>query len=295
MAIYAPGAIRGAWDTILARIPTARFGGIFPATPTSFGYHNARYRLPAWDYSVQRENDRRGSGWAASALDVTMGPADMAACTQRLITATQNRDPRLQGLRSFLGTINGRTVTGMDVRDRRFITSDLSHLWHIHLSFYRWFANNAAAMQAIADVFTGVNTTEPPTMLQQVRLFNVNQNFDLTSGVWRTLGFRDWGPANMSGGASIVLPAAGGQFIITVFATLDGLPPEGNLFCRIQTLDRMGNQRALFPIGEYRGTTGLSHLVHSQVGSIGRDTNLRALVAATHDCRLTSGEVRCLY
>lgn len=294
--IYAPDAINACWKTIKSRIPNAKLGGILPPYASSGGYHNCRAVLPASDYSVQRANDRKGSEWASCALDVTMGPSDMKTVTQRLITATQKGDPRLGALRSFLGTINGSTVTGMDVTDRRFVTSDPSHLWHVHLSFYRSFANDTAALQKVADVFTGTASEgEFDTMLRQARLYDIATGFKLTAGKWRTLSFQKWSPSNMSGGSSVVLPAAGGNFIATLFVTVTGLPVDGNVFLRLQTLDRQGNQRALFPIGEQRGTSGSSNFVFSQVGSVPANTNLRGLIAATHDCTVTAAEMRCLY
>lgn len=292
--IYPPDAIEACWDTIHSRIPDAQLGGILPPYSTSGGYHNCREQLPSDDYSVQRADDQKGDGWASCGLDVTMGPDDMKTCTQRLITATQNGDPRLIGLRSFLGTIDGQNVTGMDVRDRRFVTSDDSHLWHVHLSFYRAYANDRDATQKVADVFTGYGYPED-SMLRQVRLHDIASGFNLTAGNWRTLSYQQWSPENMSGGSSVVLPDAGGTFIATLFIKVKDLPVDGNIYLRCQTLDRQGNQRALFPIGEQRATTGESNFVFTQVGSVPKDTNLRGLVAATHDCVVTSAEMRCLY
>lgn len=294
--IYAPDAIYECWDTIKARIPDAQLGGILPPYSSSGGYHNCRAVLPGDDYSVQRADDQKGDAWAASGLDVTMGPTDMSTCTQRLIAATQHGDPRLVGLRSFLGTVDGSTVTGMDVRDRRFITSDPSHLWHVHLSFYRAYACDTATLQGVADVFTGNDTSEEfVTMLRQVRMHDIASGFTLTAGKWRTLSYQQWSPSNMSGGSSVVLPDCGGQFIATLFVKVTGLPTDGNVYLRLQTLDRQGNQRALFPIGEQRGTSGESSFVFTQVGSVPANTNLRGLIAATHDCTVAAAEMRCLY
>ena len=79
----------------------------------------------------------------------------MARLTQRLIDLTLAGDGRVQTLREFIGTVDGANVTGLDVRDRRWITSDDSHLWHCHISVYRKFAGDWAAMDAVAAAILG--------------------------------------------------------------------------------------------------------------------------------------------
>ena len=157
---FAPDAIRACWNTVSQATPQARFGGIAnPGAPDAFGYHNARNnhlrRGRPNDYSVQRADDRVGNGWAGSALDITLPDNLMRIMTQRLIDATLQNDRRVWILRSFFGTVNSRTVTGLDVRDRRWVTADNSHLWHIHLSGYRRFAMDHAAWQGVAGVLIG--------------------------------------------------------------------------------------------------------------------------------------------
>ena len=46
-------------------------------------------------------------------------------------------------------------MTGLDVTDRRWITSDPSHLWHIHISGYRDSATNERAWLDLASVMIG--------------------------------------------------------------------------------------------------------------------------------------------
>ena len=161
MAAYSPQAITAAWTTIKAAIPGARLGGIYAPKP---GYHNGRHHVSMRDYSVQRADDKVGDGNAASALDITLSDAQMKTCTQRLINATlaSPQDPRMFPVREFFGTVNGRTVTGLDVRDRRWVTSDPSHLWHIHISGYRRWCNDYAAWQGIASVVIGGGAKPPP-------------------------------------------------------------------------------------------------------------------------------------
>ena len=159
---FAPDAIRACWNTVLQAVPQASFGGIAnPGAPDAFGYHNARNnhlrRGRPGDYSIQRPDDRAGNGWAGSALDITLPDNLMRQLTQRLIDATLRNDTRMWCVREFFGTTNSRTVTGLDVRDRRWVTADNSHLWHIHISFYRRFATHHARMQGVAGVLIGTN------------------------------------------------------------------------------------------------------------------------------------------
>ena len=158
---FAPDAIRACWNTVSQAVPEARFGGIAnPGAPRAFGYHNARnnhLRFSPNDYSIQRPDDRAGNGWAGSALDITLPDRLMPVLTQRLIDATLRNDNRVWCVREFFGTVNGRTVTGLDVRDRRWVSADNSHLWHIHISFYRRFATDHSRMQGVAGVLIGTN------------------------------------------------------------------------------------------------------------------------------------------
>jgi hypothetical protein len=162
MAEYAPPAIRACFDTIQAAIPGAVLSGIVGDPAHTYGYHRGRAYVSSSDYSVQRADDQQGSGEAACGLDISLNDSEMKKCTQRLIDATWATDARIQVLREFFGTVNGSTVTGLDVRDKRWVTSDPSHLWHIHLSVYRRYADDHAAMQGVAGVFIGSGGTASP-------------------------------------------------------------------------------------------------------------------------------------
>lgn len=154
---YAPESIRACFEAVKREIPSVQLGGIYGNWKT--GYHNSRAENPPNNYSVQRPDDKRGDAWAGSALDLTFpNPADIRQCTGRLITATKAKDPRVWCLREFFGTVDSKTVTGLDVRDNRWVTSDTSHLWHIHLSFYRLYATDKRACLGVAEVITGKTT-----------------------------------------------------------------------------------------------------------------------------------------
>jgi hypothetical protein len=164
MAEYAPAAIRACFDTVQAAIPGAVLSGIVGDPAHTYGYHRGRNYVSSSDYSVQRADDKQGHPDAACGLDISLSSADMKRVTQRLIDATMASDARIQVVREFFGTVNGTTVTGLDVRDKRWVTSDPSHLWHVHLSMYRRYADDHAAMQGVAAVLIGSGGgTAPPS------------------------------------------------------------------------------------------------------------------------------------
>lgn len=163
-----PQAIRALWNAIHEGLPRAQLSGIV-GDPTThfFGYHRSRdWNIKfgedgADDYSVVLARDKKGEGDCASALDVTMPPDLMKEVSARLLAAGQADDERLFAMREFFGTVDGVRVTGWDrhnpddAHDDTPTTSDDSHLFHVHLSFYREFADDADALAPIASVFTG--------------------------------------------------------------------------------------------------------------------------------------------
>ena len=191
-------AIQHLYDRLEVTYPHAQLelGGIYANKP---GYHNKRDNLPGSDYSVQHPDDRAGSGQDASALDITLrNPPEIAKLTQRLIDLADAHDDRIQVLREFLGTTNGYTVVGRDVRENRPITSDDSHLWHCHISVYRRYAGDWAAMDAVAAAITGGTTPPgPPPIDWRVQEMFAVQDTDggiylAGPGVWKHLGPDEW-------------------------------------------------------------------------------------------------------
>lgn len=120
------------------------------------GYHISREDQPATNYSVVLPEDKGGSSAWASAVDMSMRPEQMALVTGRLLASAKDvTDSRLNYCREFYGTLNGRDVVGWDTYYGTPATSDDSHLWHVHISFLRKFANDPAAMAAVLSVITG--------------------------------------------------------------------------------------------------------------------------------------------
>ncbi len=281
---YSPAAIQACFDRVKAAMPQAQLSGIHVDKP---GYHGSRNENDPGDYSVQQPYDKKGDPDAGAALDITLhDPADMKRLTQRLIDETKANGDNggLYGTREFFGCINGVDVTGMDVPGQYMVTSDPSHVWHIHVSGKRQYVNDHAAWQAVADVLLGTTSAgKDDDMPKQMYLYSKSgQTTKLaTSGKWYCVGW-DADLAN-TGGSGLSLPPKTAFFSLSAWLYCSGLSKDDNLYWRVQTLDRNNKELAKFPVGEIRGTSGDSDLQFAQVGSVStsKDTNLRILVAAT--------------
>lgn len=156
MTEYAPQAILAMFSTIKSGVPSAINAGVIGDAAHTYGYHRCRNVVPSDDYSVQLPPDQQGDGEAACGLDLSWGnAADQYAVSQRLLDACRARDSRLYGLREFYGSTDGASVIGWDNWGNYPVTSDDSHLWHVHLSVLRGYSNDNAACQAIASVIVG--------------------------------------------------------------------------------------------------------------------------------------------
>lgn len=163
MSEYAPGAIMSLFSHTQQIAPDLglQLGGVLGDASHTYGYHRARAVLASDDYSVEQADDKLGDTWAASALDLTPSTqTGQRLMTQRLIDATAKNDPRLLPIREFFGSVDGANVTGRDVRGHYAVTSDSSHLWHVHLSIYRRYATSAAALLPVAQVIAGIDPAD---------------------------------------------------------------------------------------------------------------------------------------
>lgn len=165
------------WDLWLGAdnaIKSARFGGIYA---NKSGYHNTRNahfseagRERGWDdnYSVQLSLDKQGPGDKAAALDLTLSDADMKTYTKRLKQAMESGDPRMGSVKEFYGTLDGNVVYGLGKKSRSgtpYKTSaDSSHLWHIHLSFFRADVADRGRVLDVLGVLTGAVKPTVPTV-----------------------------------------------------------------------------------------------------------------------------------
>lgn len=116
------------------------------------------------DYSIQAGLDKVGSAYYAAATDITFRSAQRSdfdvinRYTDRLIDAMKRRDDRLfwKGqpiVRECFGNADpDRQVEGWSLYRGYAVTSDPSHRWHLHISFFRAFVNNWDAVSRVLDV-----------------------------------------------------------------------------------------------------------------------------------------------
>lgn len=154
-----PDAVYSVFHHVKARVPSARYGGAYVRKP---GFHSSvEDNLASWpnNYSIREAINRRDPRTVTRALDITLADDDMRTLTRRLVDAVARNDPRLEGLREFFGTLDGRTVYGRARRgpdtDWYDATADSSHLWHIHLSFFTPFADDWAALSGLVSILIG--------------------------------------------------------------------------------------------------------------------------------------------
>jgi hypothetical protein len=173
---YGTGAMYGIYDRIAPHFRTMRKSGIVGNAAHLSGYHRSRKALldagRVNDYSIQAPADKDGPELAAAAIDISYGPDEMKRVTRRLMDACRpdgngNYDPRIECVREFFGTLDGRNVTGWNrYRTNRpvgYVTADKSHLWHIHISIFRRYVDDKDKMRALADVIAGIPATQPLT------------------------------------------------------------------------------------------------------------------------------------
>lgn len=160
MTEYAPAAITGLFNQIKAGIPQALMGGIIGDSAHTYGYHRGRNYISGNDYSCQLAEDKQGDGEAACALDISWTNAQSQyTVSQRLLNA--KHDSRMHACREFYGSTDGVHVIGWDYAGGYAVSSDDSHLWHVHLSILRKYCNDANALSGIAQVITGGSAPGP--------------------------------------------------------------------------------------------------------------------------------------
>lgn len=149
------------WQQLQALEPTSELGGIYANKP---GYHNCRSNLPTYDYSVcDQPPDGGGPSNKACAIDWTFPEAHsgnytkIAKYTTRLLNSAKDpNDNRLNGWREFYGQADTDSyVEGWDCRYGYAVTSDSSHLWHLHLSEDRDMSTSKFNKEALLSVLKG--------------------------------------------------------------------------------------------------------------------------------------------
>jgi len=154
------------WLAVDTAIPQVKLGGVYAAKA---GYHNTRKANQAkWpgNYSIQLDLDKQGPADKSAAIDLTFSAAsDMRKYTKRLQTAMLAGDSRLASVKEFYGTLDSKTVYGLGKKIRTsepYTTSaDSSHLWHLHVSFFRADVENFNRLKGLYEVLTGSSAPEP--------------------------------------------------------------------------------------------------------------------------------------
>jgi len=115
------------------------------------GYHRSREWIlnsafsayGADDYSIRQALDKAGDPRWLSAIDFQTagGVPELITVCRRLDAAV--RADRLPQLREWYGNVDGdKVVDGWDNVADRAASSDTSHLWHLHMSFFRGRVND---------------------------------------------------------------------------------------------------------------------------------------------------------
>lgn len=148
---------------LLALEPGTQNGGIFA---NKSGYHNTRanhLKYRPSDYSIQATADKMGPPDVGAAGDWTFPDAQagryatISKYMSRIIASAKDpNDPRLNGWREAYGQADGDlAVEGWDFQAGVPVTSDSSHLWHIHFSELRKYADNWDNKLAMLSVLRG--------------------------------------------------------------------------------------------------------------------------------------------
>jgi hypothetical protein len=159
-----PAAAYSVFHHTRLHLRSCRWGGGYVRKP---GFHSSvEDNQASWpnNYSIREAINRRPPTNVGRAVDLTMSDADMITATRRLADAVKRGDPRLEGVREFFGTLDGRTVYGRARRgpdeDWYEVTADDSHLWHVHGSFFTIFAANWAVLSGFASILIGQSLAE---------------------------------------------------------------------------------------------------------------------------------------
>lgn len=154
------------WCMVADAVPGITLSGIYADKPH---YHNTvRANQKNWpsSYSVRYALDTQmGPPDKARAIDLSMSDVEMRKRTGYLRDAALAKDIRLRGLREFYGTLDGRTVYGLSQNDDtaqnwRQVSSDSTHLWHEHQSFWAAHCADWNYIGPIVSVFLGETFAE---------------------------------------------------------------------------------------------------------------------------------------
>lgn len=154
------------WLRLKELEPRTQLGGILAWKK---GFHSTgQYNLEHYpdNYSIRDAVNRSGSWWRdkASALDWTFPDAQggtyttIAKYTARVLASGRDtNDPRLDLIMHevYGNADSDSTVEGWDEYHETSVTSDSSHLWHLHFSFFRSKCGDFWGMWALLTVLMG--------------------------------------------------------------------------------------------------------------------------------------------
>lgn len=153
------------WCRLEELYPAGELGGFYA---DKSGFHNTGpHNKAKWpgNYSIRDKVNQSGPGYTkSSAIDWTFPDAqsghygNIDKFSSRLLASMLDKaDPRLDLiLFEFYGQADSdRTVEGYNEYREEYVTSDSSHLWHIHMSFLRSKAGDFWAMWALLTVLMG--------------------------------------------------------------------------------------------------------------------------------------------
>jgi hypothetical protein len=147
------------WEEVYA---TAAFSGIVGdlAHTLTGGYHISIEDQSPTNYSVVRPDDKAPPGsWSrihATALDMSMGKADMILSTRRWMVVWSDRtDPRRKYFNAFNGWTGSGNAQRWDFVANTVQTSTNDHQTHQHTEIRRRYWNDPVAHQAAISIARG--------------------------------------------------------------------------------------------------------------------------------------------
>ena|SRR5690625_405002 len=283
MGEYAPASLRWLGAQVEKKVPSARMSGIVGDSAHTYGYHRARSKLPANDYSVKLAADRSGDADAASAIDISLSASMMRTVTKRFMAVAKDKsDPRRKYFREFFGTLNGSTVTGWDTSSNSATTSDSSHLWHVHVSVHRKYATSQAAAEALLTIFTGKK--ESAGMANFVSM-GAKKTRTLQPKSWTTAFFdveyADAGGQHADGWYPTILRTPA-KYWAVYNGTVSGLEKNARFLARfVEVRESKGKYvvAKAYPATEYRANdSGRWYVDLPRVGSLSKNNRLRVQI-----------------
>lgn len=305
MTEHAPQGILDLFAQIKDGIPSAINGGVVGDSAHTYGYHRGRNYVPASDYSVQHEHDKQGDGEAACGLDISWSRAeDQYTVSRRLLNAKD--DSRMQACREFYGSTDGVNVCGWDYAENHSATSDDSHLWHVHLSIHRKFANDSAALRRIGDVITGNTSSSGDDEMASIVYVAKSGQVELSPGEVVTPKFdseiNDPGgvffgkdePAHGESGSRLNLDGA--HWVSCCTLTAKGLAPDAALLTAVVYCETDGTETGQSPWQKLAGVVGDDFVVDTRAGHSPKGKGLKLrLKAVDGECTVADLKWRVVY